>query len=216
MTVTLYGYWRSLASFRVRAALNLKKIAYTESIIDLSKGEQFAPSYHSLNPQHVLPLLDHDGLHLSQSLAIIDYINDTWPSDPLLPAEAAGKARVRSLAQMASADVHPLIVPRVRNFLEQEYGLDEATRMKWITHWITKGSEAIEARLTNDKETGLYAHGDQVSMADLALASHVVGARLFKVDLSQAPRLEGIVNRCLSLDAFARAHPLAQAGAPAA
>jgi maleylacetoacetate isomerase len=214
MTVTLYGYWRSLATFRVRAALNLKKIAYSESIVDLSKGEQFAPGYHSLNPQHVLPLLDHDGLRLSQSLAIIDYINDTWPNDPLLPADAAGKARVRSLAQMASADVHPLIVPRVRNFLEQECGLDEPARMKWIGHWITKGSEAIEARLATDKETGLYAHGDQVSMADLALASHVVGARLFKVDLACAPRLEGIVNRCLQLDGFARAHPLAQAGAP--
>ena len=216
MTVVLYGYWRSLATFRVRAALNLKGIPYRESIIDLSKGEQFSQPYHSLNPQNVLPLLDHNGLRLTQSLAIVEYINDTWPQNSLLPADAAGKARVRALAQIAIADVHPLIVPRVRNFLEQEFGLGEADRLKWIRHWFSKGSEAIEARLAGEGLSGLYAHGDQVSLADLALASHVAGARLFQVDLSKAPTLETIVNRCLALDAFARAHPLAQPGAPAA
>lgn len=215
MTVVLHGYWRSLATFRVRAALNLKGIAYREAIVDLSKGEQFLPAYHSLNPQNALPLLEHDGLRLTQSLAIVEYINDTWPQDSLLPADAAGRARVRSLAQMASADVHPLIVPRVRHYLEQECGLDEAARLKWVRHWFVKGTEAIEARLAGDGLSGEYAHGDKLSMADLALASHVAGARLFQVDLSQAPRLEAIVNRCLKLDAFARAHPLAQPGAPA-
>jgi maleylacetoacetate isomerase len=215
MTVVLYGYWRSLATFRVRAALNLKGVPYRETIIDLSKGEQFAQPYHSLNPQNALPLLEHNGLRLSQSLAIVEYINDTWPQGSLLPADAAGKARVRALAQIASADVHPLIVPRVRDYLEQACGLDEPARLKWIRHWFGKGTEAIEARLAGDGLSGLYAHGDKVSLADLALASHVVGARLFQVDLSKAPTLEAIVNRCLALDAFARAHPLAQAGAPA-
>lgn len=215
MAVVLYGYWRSLASFRVRAALKLKGVDYQENIIDLSKGEQFLPPYHSLNPQNVLPLLDHDGLRLTQSLAIVEYINDTWPQASLLPPDAASKARVRALAQIASADVHPLIVPRVRNYLEQECGLDEAARLKWIRHWFNKGTEAIEARIAADNVAGAYAHGDQVSLADVALASHVVGARLFQADLSNAPRLEGIVNRCLQLDAFAQAHPLAQAGAPA-
>jgi maleylacetoacetate isomerase len=213
MAVVLYGYWRSLATFRVRAALKLKGVDYQENTIDLSQGEQFAEAYHSLNPQNVLPLLDHDGLRLTQSMAIAEYINDTWPHESLLPADAPGRARVRALAQIASADVHPLIVPRVRNYLEQEFGLDEATRLKWIRHWFTKGTLAIEAKLS-DGQSGTYAHGDQVSLADLALASHVVGARLFQVDLSMAPRLEGIVNRCLALDAFASAHPLAQVGAP--
>ncbi len=213
MALVLYGYWRSLATFRVRAALKLKGLAYQENIIDLSQGEQFSPSYHSLNPQHVLPLLDHDGLRLTQSLAIVEYINDTWPQASLLPPDAAGKARVRALAQIASADVHPLIVPRVRNYLEQECGLDEAARLKWVRHWFVKGTQALEAKLS-DGLTGTYAHGDQLSLADLALASHVVGARLFQVDLSIAPRLEAIVNRCLALEAFASAHPLAQAGAP--
>ena len=213
MALVLYGYWRSLATFRVRAALKLKGLDYQENIIDLSQGEQFLPPYHSLNPQNVLPLLDHNGLRLTQSLAIVEYINDTWPQDSLLPPDAAGKSRVRALAQIAIADVHPLIVPRVRNYLEQECGLDEATRLKWIRHWFVKGTEAIEAKLS-DGLAGTYAHGDQLSLADLALASHVVGARLFQVDLSIAPRLEAIVNRCLALEAFASAHPLAQEGAP--
>jgi maleylacetoacetate isomerase len=214
MAVVLYGFWRSLASFRVRAALNLKGVAYREQIVDLTKGEQFLPAYHSLNPQNVLPLLEHDGLRLTQSLAIVEYINDTWSQESLLPPDAAGKARVRSLAQIASADVHPLIVPRVRNYLEQEFGLDEASRLKWVRHWFMKGTEAIETRLASDGHAGQYSHGDRVTMADLALASHVVGARLFQVDLSSAPRLEAIVDRFLQLDAVARAHPLAQPGAP--
>jgi maleylacetoacetate isomerase len=214
MTVVLYGYWRSLASFRVRAALNLKGVPYREQIVDLTKGEQFQPEYHSLNPQNVLPLLEHDGLRLTQSLAIVEYIDETWAQDSLLPADAAGRARVRSLAQMASADVHPLIVPRVRNYLEQEFGLDEASRLKWVKHWFVKGTEAIEARLASDGQTGKYSHADRVTMADLALVSHVVGARLFQIDLSVAPRLEAIADRCLTLDAIAKAHPLAQPGAP--
>jgi len=215
MTVILHGYWRSLATFRVRAALNLKGVPYRENIVDLSKGEQFEQPYQSLNPQNVLPLLEHNGLRLSQSLAIVEYINEVWPQDSLLPLDAAGKARVRSLAQIAIADVHPLIVPRVRNYLEQEYGLSEPARLKWVRHWFGKGTQAIEARLEADDLSGLYAHGDQVSIADLALVSHVVGARLFQMDMSGAPRLEEIVGNCLQLDAFARAHPLAQAGAPA-
>jgi maleylacetoacetate isomerase len=214
MAVVLHGYWRSLASYRVRAALNLKGVDYSETIVDLSQGEQFSAAYSELNPQHVLPLLEHDGLRLSQSLAIVEYINDSWPQVALLPADAAGKARVRSLAQITIADVHPLIVPRVRNFL-QECGVDEATRMRWVRHWFDKGTQAIEARL-DDGLTGRFAHGDQPSLADLALASHVAGARLFDCDLSEAPRLTGIVDNCMRLDAFARAHPLAQPGAPAA
>lgn len=215
MAIVLYGYWRSLATFRVRIALNLKRIAYTETTVDLGRGEQFAPAYAALNPQHVLPLLDHDGLQLTQSLAIMEYIEDTWPGPPLLPADAAGKARVRSLAQITIADVHPLIVPRVRDFLERDCGVDEATRLKWVRHWFAKGTEAIEARLA-DGQSGQFAHGDLPSLADAALASHVAGARLFDCDLSQAPRLTATVERCMKLDAFAKAHPLAQPGAPSA
>ena len=216
MSIVLYGFWRSLATFRVRAALNLKALDYTETIVDLGQGEQFGERFHRVNAQHVLPVLDHDGLHLSQSLPIIEYLDETWPHEPLLPADAAGRARVRALAQITSADVHPLIVPRVRDFLEKEFAVDEAGRLKWIRHWFDKGSEAIEAKLGSHDPAGPYAHGERVTLADLALVSHVVGARLFQADLTRAPRLEALADHCLALAAFARAHPLAQPGAPAA
>jgi maleylacetoacetate isomerase len=215
MAVTLHGYWRSLATFRVRIALNLKGVAYTEKIVDLGKGEQHAPAYAALNPQKALPLLDHDGLHLTQSLAIMEYIEETWPGASLLPADTAGKARVRSLAQITIADVHPLIVPRVREFLEHDFGMDEPARLKWVRHWFDQGTQAIEARL-GEGGTGDFAHGDQPTIADAALASHVAGAKLFQCNLANAPLLTGVVDRCMKLEAFVRAHPLAQPGAPAA
>jgi maleylacetoacetate isomerase len=200
----------------VRIALNLKGLAYTETSIDLIKGEQHGERFHGLNAQHVLPVLEHEGLRLTQSLPIIEYIDETWPQEPLLPTDAAGRARVRALAQITIADAHPLIVPRVREFLEHELHVDEPGRMKWIRHWFAKGSEAIEARLAGDGASGRFAHGDRVSLADLALVSHVVGSRLFQADLTHAPRLEALADRCLAIDAFARAHPLRQAGAPQA
>jgi len=216
MTLLLHGFWRSLATFRVRAALNLKGLAYDETAVDLDRGEQFGARYHRINAQHVLPALEHDGLLLTQSLPIVEYIDETWPDPPLLPADARGRARVRALAQIPTADVHPLIVPRVRNFLEAEFGIAQPGRLKWIRHWFDRGSEAIEIRLGESGPAGRYAHGDRVSIADLALVSHVIGARLFQADLALAPRLEALADRCLALDAFARAHPLAQPGAPAA
>lgn len=214
MSVVLYGFWRSLATFRVRAALNLKGLDYTETIVDLTAGEQFDERFHRLNAQHLLPVLEHDGLRLTQSLAIIEYLDETWKNEPLLPADAPGRARVRALAQIAIADVHPLIVPRVRELLEAQFGIDETGRLQWIRHWFDKGSQAIEARLVADGLSGRYAHGDRVSLADLALVSHVIGARLFQADLRQAPRLEALAERCLELDAISRAHPMAQPGAP--
>jgi maleylacetoacetate isomerase len=215
MALVLYGYWRSLATYRVRAALNLKGIAFEERIVDLGKGEHLQPAYLALNPQGALPLLDHDGLRLTQSLAIMEYMEEVWPKVPLLPADPAGRARVRSLAQVTIADGHPLITPRVRELLEHGFGIDEPGRMRWIRHWFDQGSQTLEARLA-EPSTGAFAHGDEPTIADVALASHVAGAQLFKCDLSVAPRLMGVVGRCMQLDAFKCAHPLAQPGAPAA
>jgi maleylacetoacetate isomerase len=212
--IVLYGFWRSLASFRVRAALNLKGLDYVETVIDLGRGEQFGERFRRINPQHVLPALEHDGLLLTQSMPIVEYIDETWRHAPLLPDDVAGRARVRALAQITSADVHPLVVPRVRAWLEQELGVDEAGRLKWIRHWFDQGSAAIEARLADGSAPGHYAHGDRVTLADLALVSHVIGVRLFQADLACAPRLAALADRCLRLDAFARAHPLVQPGAP--
>ena len=211
--VTLYGFWRSLATFRVRAALNLKGVRFEERMVDLLQGEQLREPFHRINPQHVLPVLAHGALRLTQSLPIIEYIDETWPRDPLLPADAAGRARVRALAHITASDAHPLVVPRVRNFLGGEFGIDEAGRTRWARHWLDQGSAAIEAALSAGG-TGVHAHGDRVTIADLALVSHVIGARLFGADLSHAPRLEALADRCLKLDAFARAHPLKQPGAP--
>jgi maleylacetoacetate isomerase len=215
MTLVLHGFWRSLATFRVRAALRLKGLDHTEIQVDLLKGEQFLPAFHSVNPQHALPVLEHDGLRLTQSMSIIEYLDEAFPQVPLLPADTAGRARVRALAQIAAADVHPLVVPRVRKRLADEFNASEAQQAQWGRHWIERGSEAIESHLAGDGGSGLFAHGDAVSLADLALVSHVVGARLFQADLSRAPRLMALADRCLAMDAFARAHPLRQPGAPA-
>lgn len=214
MSVTLYGYWRSLAAFRVRAALNLKNIPYEEKLIDLSQGEQFSESFHQLNPQHVIPLLDHDGKHITQSLAILEYLDDNWIEKPLLPKDAFLKARVRSLAQITIADTHPLIVPRVRKYLNESYGADEEQQAAWAKHWFTIGTKAIEDRLNQDELSGLFCNGDEISVADIALTSHVIGAKLFQADLSIAPKLMSIIGRCFEIEAIAKAHPLKQPGAP--
>lgn len=214
MTIVLHGFWRSLATFRVRAALRLKGLDYTEISVDLLKGEQFLPEFHRVNPQHVLPVLEHDGLRLTQSMPIIEYLDEIFPQVRLLPTDTAGRARVRALAQIATADVHPLVVPRVRKLLADDFGATEAQQMQWGRHWFDRGSSAIEAHLSGDGGSGLFAHGDTVSLADLALVSHVVGARLFQADLSHAPRLLALADRCLAMEAFALAHPLRQAGAP--
>lgn len=217
MSLVLYGFWRSLATFRVRAALNLKGLDYSETIVDLNAGEQHGEAFHRVNPQRVLPALDHDGLLLTQSMPIVEYLDETFPKVSLLPADAAGRARVRSLAQIAVADVHPLITPRVRGYLERELGVAEPARLAWIRHWFEQGSKAIEARLNEaGAPAGPFAHGAQPTLADLALVSHVAGSRLFQADLSASLRLVALADACLQVDAIARAHPLRQPGAPAA
>jgi len=210
----LYGFWRSLASFRVRIALNLKGIPFEETAIDLLQGQQFTENYRSVNPQKVLPaLLDGDGAPLFQSLAILEYLDETHPEPPLLPREPRARVRVRGLALITTCDVHPLIVPRVRNYLGNELKLDESARLKWIQHWFNEGSRAYESHLAGEADTGRYCHGDRPTLADVCLASHAVGAKLFECDPAPYPTLNRIVDECFKLDAFARAHPLKQPGA---
>ena len=216
MSVTLYGFWRSLAAYRVRVALNLKGIPFEEISVNLASGEQFSEAYSALNPQHVVPLLKHDSNEVVQSLAILEYIEDIWPSPKLIPSAPLDKAKVKALALITIADTHPLIVPRVRNFLNNEWGLDEAEQTKWAQHWFTKGNEAIENTLIKLGKSKTYAFGDEVTIADIALASHVIGAKLFNVEMSTAPTLSGIFTNCMKLPSFADAHPLKQPGAPKA
>lgn len=212
----LYGFWRSLATYRVKVALGLKGISVSEVSIDLLKGEQHATGYRAVNPQAVVPALalDDGGPPLFQSLAILEYLEETHPRPPLLPKDARGRARVRGLALIAAADGHPLVVPRIRAYMEKELRLDEPARNRWLSHWSLKALEAIESHLKNEKETGRFCHGDAPTMADICLAGQVIGATAyFKCDVSGMPIAMRIYDECMKLDAFSRAHPLKQPGA---
>ena len=213
----LYGFWRSLATYRVRVALALKGVQAEEISIDILNGRQFTEEYKALNPQSVVPALvvDEEGPPLFQSLAILEYLEETVPQPPLLPVDARGRARVRGLALIAAADGHPLIVPRIRAYLEKEMKLDEAARNKWLAHWTQKALDAIEVHLAGEKETGRYCHGDELSFADICLAGQVIAATAyFKCDVTKVPTAMRIYGECMKLPAFERAHPLKQAGAP--
>jgi maleylacetoacetate isomerase len=212
----LYGFWRSLATYRVKVALALKGLAAEEVSIDLLKGKQHEKDYVAVNPQAVVPalVLDEGGAPLFQSLAILEYLEETQPRPPLLPKDPRGRARVRGLALIAAADGHPLVVPRVRAYMEKELKLDEAARNKWLAHWTLKALEAIEAHLAREKETGRFCHGDAPTIADICLAGQVVGAvGYFKCDVSGVPTCMRIYEECMKIDAFNKAHPLKQPGA---
>ena len=214
--IKMFSFWRSLATYRVRIALNLKGIKPDEEIdINLMKGHQRDASYRAVNPMMALPaLVDGDGPILFESLAIIEYLDETRPNPPLLPKDPRGRARVRGLAQIVACDSHPLIVPRVREYLADEFKLDEPARTAWCRHWHSEALAALEAHLKGP-QTGRYCHGDEVTIADICLASQAAGAKFFDVDLAPFPNVARIAESCARIEAFARAHPLKQPGAPA-
>lgn len=213
----LYTFWRSIATYRVRIALNLKDLSVETEQINLLKGEQHRPDYAAVNPQHALPslVLDEGGAPLFQSMAIMEYLDETHPLPRLLPSDPRGRARVRGLSHIAVSDAHPLSVPRVRHFLTDEYKFDEAQLNNWLRHWQAEALRAFEWHLANEPETGTYCHGDSVTMADICLAGQAVGAGFFGVELAPYPTVARIVEACTAQEAFARAHPLKQPGAPA-
>ena len=212
----LYGFWRSLASYRVRVALALKGLRAEEISIDLLKGKQNSEDYLAVNPQGVVPalVLDEGGPPLFQSLAILEYLEELHPEPALLPKDPRGRARVRGLALIAAADGHPLITPRIRTYLEKEMRQDEEARNRWLAHWTMRALEAIEGHLSREKATGRFAHGDAATLADICLASQVIGAlAYFSCDTKSVPTVMRIYGQCMEIDAFARAHPLKQPGA---
>jgi len=214
----LYGFWRSLATYRVKVALSLKGIKVDETSIDILKGMQHQPDYKSLNPQAVVPslVLDEGGSPLFQSMAIMEYLEGTKPQPALLPKDPKGRARVRCLALIAAADSHPLVTPRIRAYMEKTLQLDEAKRNAWLAHWSLEGLKAIEGHLKNEKETGKFCHGNAVTLADICMAGQVIGAQgYFKCDVSSVPTVMRIYDECMKMDAFSKAHPLKQPGAPA-
>jgi len=214
--IKMYGFWRSIAAFRVRVALNLKGLAYEEQWVDLNQGEQHTPAYLAINPQAALPAVIMDGGPvLTQSLAIIEYLDETHPNPPLLPDDALGRARVRSIALLLAADHHPLIVPRVRQFMSETMGLADAQVTAWLAHWFREALAQAEARLAGDPATGAFCHGDAPTLADICLAGQSVVARSLRIDTAEFPTVHRITDACLAIDAFARAQPLRQPGAPA-
>jgi maleylacetoacetate isomerase len=213
----LYSYWRSLATFRVRIALNLKGLKYEQVWVDLDAGDQHQSGYRDVNPQMVVPsLVEDDGSVLYQSMAIMEYLDEVHPEPPLLPADPRGRARVRALSLITVADSHPLIVPRVRNHLAATFNVDEEGRAAWVRHWFAQGLDAYESHLSRDQATGACCHGDKVTMADLCLVSHATGYRVFKGTIDNHPTVKRIVDRCMADERFASAQPMRQPGAPKA
>ena len=211
----LYGFWRSLATYRVRTALALKGIDAEQVSINLLQGRQHSEEYRAINPQSVVPSLIVDGgPPLFQSMAILEYLEETHPEPPLLPKDPRGRARVRGLAQIVVSDGHPLVVPRIRSYLEKEMGQDEAARNKWLAHWTLKALEAVEAHLARERETGRFSHGDTPTIADVCLASQVYGAEFFNVDTKDVPTVMRVFDECMNIDAFNRSQPLKQPDAP--
>jgi len=212
----LYGFWRSLATFRVRTALALKGVHAPEVSINLMKGMQHQDDYKAVNPQSVLPalVLDDGGPPLFQSVAILEYLEETHPEPPLLPRDAPGRARVRGLALIVACDAHPLIVPRVREFLERDLHLDEAARNRWLQHWTLLGLQTLEAHVAKERETGRFCHGDAPTMADICLVGQVFAAGYFNVPTKSVPTVERIFAECMKIDAFDRSQPLKQPDAP--
>jgi len=213
--VKLYGYWRSNATFRVRIALNLKGIEVDNAYLDLEAGDQFASGYDAVNRQHVVPALDDGGDEpLFQSLAIIEYLDETHPEPPLLPADARGRARVRGLALIPTADAHPLVVPRIRNYFSGTLKLSDETRLAWIRHWMAEGLRALEANLAGNPATGRFCHGDAVTLADLCLVPQVAASMLFDVPIDPYPTCKRIFDGCMAMEAFQKAHPTNQPDFP--
>lgn len=206
----LYGYFRSSAAFRVRIALNLKRLGHDSAFVHLRRGDQSQSEFLRVNPQGLVPALEIDGHTLIQSLPIIEYLDETHPEPPLLPRDAAGRARVRGLAAIVACDIHPLNNLRVLRYLHRSLGQGEAALEAWYNHWIVDGFGALERLLADDGRTGRFCHGDAPGLADIALAPQVVNAERYRLDLAPYPTITRIFETCMQLDAFAAAHPRRQ------
>ena len=203
----LYGYFRSSAAFRVRIALNLKKLDHENAFIHLRRGDQTRPDFRGVNPQGLVPALEIGDQMLIQSLAIIEYLDETYPEPPLLPRDADGRARVRALAAIVACDIHPLNNLRVLRYLHGPLGHDEKAIELWYNHWITSGFDALERLLADDPRAGAFCHGDTPGLADIALVPQVYNAHRYPLDLTVYPTIMRIYQNCKALDAFAAADP---------
>lgn len=203
----LYGYFRSSASYRVRIALALKGLAYDYRAIHLVHAEQLAPAYAAVSPTRLVPTLVDAGHGLGQSLAIIEYLDETHPQPPLLPSDPLGRARVRALAQGIACEIHPLNNLRVLRYLVHEMGVSEEAKTAWYRHWVSVGLESIERQLAGDAATGRYCHGDAPTLADCVLVPQIFNAQRFDCPLDAMPTVMRVFEACMELPAFADSQP---------
>lgn len=204
--IKLYNYFRSSASYRVRIALALKGLPYDYIPVHLPKGEHKQPAFGEVSADRFVPLLDDAGEHLSQSMAIIEYLDETHPTPPLLPADALGRARVRALAQSVACDIHPLNNLRVLKYLVRELGASEEAKNAWYRHWCREGLVSFERQLER-LPASTFCWSDSPTLADCCLVPQVANARRFEVSLEDLPRVQSIVAACLALPAFQAADP---------
>ena len=208
----LYTYFRSSAAYRVRIALNLKGLSYQAVPVHLLKGggEQHQEDYRRINPSGLLPAFQDDWITLTQSMAIIEYLEEAHPTVPLLPKDAPGRARVRELAQIIGCDIHPINNLRVLSYLVKQLGLSEQAKTEWYRHWVIEGFQSLEAHLARDPGAGPFCHGDRPTIADCYLVPQVFNAQRFDVDLKAFPNIARINALCTDLPAFKAAHPSRQ------
>ncbi|MDP2824632.1 MAG: maleylacetoacetate isomerase [Sulfuritalea sp.] len=209
----LHNYFRSSASFRVRIALALKNLEYEYASVHLLQGggQQFAAAFRAMNPAALVPVLEEDdGTVLTQSLAIIEYLDETRPQPPLLPGDAVGRARVRAIALAIACEIHPLNNLRVLAYLSKTLGIDDAQRNAWYCHWVETGLATVEAMLAGDPHTGTCCHGDAPTLADICLVPQIFNAQRFKARLDHVPTVMRIHEHCLTLSAFALSVPALQ------
>lgn len=213
--LTLYTYWRSSAAYRVRIALNLKQLPYESRYVNLvaDGGEQKQDAYAALNPQKLVPTLVDGAQVITQSLAIIEYLEECYPDVPLIPATPSARARVRALAQLIACDIHPLNNLRVLQYLGRDLKLDKADADEWYRHWVREGFAALEAQLSRSAQTGTYCQGETPTLADITLVPQMFNARRFQVDLTPYPTLVRIEEACNRLPAFIAAEPSRQGDA---
>lgn len=205
----LYGYWRSSASYRVRMALNLKGLDYEQRFVHLVRdgGQQHADAYRKLNPQGQVPTLVHGERVLTQSPAILEYIDEVFPDRALLPGDPDGRARVRALAAMIACDMHPVNNLRVLKYLTGTLGVDEAAKLAWYRHWVATGMDAFETMLAESDDTGTCCHGDRPTLADCCLLPQVYNARRFECDESGWPNVRRICAHLETIPEIDRAAP---------
>ena len=206
----LYTFFRSSASFRVRIALNVKGIAWEHAGVSLPKGEHTQAGFKTINPQGLVPALEDGGKLLTQSLAIIEYLDEVHPGPKLLPADPVERAYVRAFSQVIACEIHPLNNLRVLKYIKRTYKLDDEGVNGWYRYWIAEGFASMEAYLLSEKRHGRYVLGDQVTMADCCLVPQVFNAQRYECDLKPYPTVMKIFDECMKLDAFAAAQPMKQ------